>query len=425
MILLLLVALVLVPAVAQPQGDPLGPEFRVNTFTNGKQYLPAVTADGSNGTFVVVWESFLQDGSGWGVFGQRYLPSGVPSGGEFRVNTYTTDDQTGPSVAADTAGNFVVVWTSDKQDDPIFSGVFGQRYSATGAALGPEFRVNTFTPSGQVGPAAAWLPTGFVVAWASLGQDGANLGVFGQRYAETGDPVGPEFQVNTYTKYDQLSPRVAAIPTGEFVVVWTSQGDTCPGCGGQDGSSDGVFGQRYASSGAPAGPEFRVNTYTTSAQLGPSVAAYASGFVVVWTSSAQDGPFASGVFGQRYAASGAPLGPEFRVNTYTTDAQHGPSVAADFAGNFVVTWTTVGQDGPSAAVFGQRYASSGEPVGLEFRVNSYTTGAQDSSSVAAAGSPGAFMVVWTSDLQDGSSDGIFGQRFAMTVPVELIRFGVE
>jgi hypothetical protein len=136
MILLLLVALVLVPAVAQPQGDPLGPEFRVNTFTNGKQYLPAVTADGSNGTFVVVWESFLQDGSGWGVFGQRYLPSGVPSGGEFRVNTYTTDDQTGPSVAADTAGNFVVVWTSDKQDDPIFSGVFGQRYSATGAALG-------------------------------------------------------------------------------------------------------------------------------------------------------------------------------------------------------------------------------------------------------------------------------------------------
>jgi hypothetical protein len=287
MILLLLVALVLVPAVARAQGDPLGPEFRVNTFTNGKQYRPAVTADGSNGTFVVVWESFLQDGSGWGVFGQRYLPSGVPSGGEFRVNTYTTDDQRGPSVAVDFAGNFVVVWTSDLQDGSS-NGVFGQRYSATGAALGPEFRVNTFTPSGQVGPAAAWLATGFVVVWASLGQDGANLGVFGQRYTETGDPVGPEFQVNTYTKYDQLSPRVAAIPTGEFVVVWTSQGDTCPGCGGQDGSSDGVFGQRYASSGAPVGPEFRVNTYTTSAQLGPSVGAYASGFVVVWTSHTQD-----------------------------------------------------------------------------------------------------------------------------------------
>jgi hypothetical protein len=131
------------------------------------------------------------------------------------------------------------------------------------------------------------------------------------------------------------------------------------------------------------------------------------------------------VFGQRYAASGAPLGPEFRVNTYTTDSQHSPSVAADFAGNFVVTWTTVGQDGPSAAVFGQRYASSGAPVGPEFRVNSYTTGAQDFSSVATAGSPGTFMVVWTSDLQDGSSDGIFGQRYTMIVPVELIRFGVE
>jgi len=151
-------------------------------------------------------------------------------------------------------------------------------------------------------------------------------------------------------------------------------------------------------------------------------APFGTGFVVAWAGEGSSDSY--GIFAQRYDAVG-PIGAEFRVNTYTTDAQHGPSVAADFAGNFVVTWTTVGQDGPSAAVFGQRYASSGEPVGLEFRVNSYTTGAQDSSSVAAAGSPGAFMVVWTSDLQDGSSDGIFGQRFAMTVPVELIRFGVE
>ena len=36
----------------------------------------------------------------------------VPSGTEFQVNTYTTNNQVFPSVASDSAGNFVVVWQS-------------------------------------------------------------------------------------------------------------------------------------------------------------------------------------------------------------------------------------------------------------------------------------------------------------------------
>src|SRR5688500_10450888 len=106
-----LVAVILVPLAAFPQGHPLGPEFRVNTYTTSNQGSPSVAAD-SGGDFVVVWASEGQDGSGWGVFGQRYSSSGSPFGPEFQVNTYTTSDQTSPSVAADSAGNFVVVWKS-------------------------------------------------------------------------------------------------------------------------------------------------------------------------------------------------------------------------------------------------------------------------------------------------------------------------
>jgi hypothetical protein len=51
----------------------LGPEFRVNTFTTGEQSSPDVASDAS-GNFVVAWASDLQDGSDWGVFGQRYAP---------------------------------------------------------------------------------------------------------------------------------------------------------------------------------------------------------------------------------------------------------------------------------------------------------------------------------------------------------------
>jgi hypothetical protein len=414
----LVVALVLAPTCAWPQGTPLGPEFRINTYTTNNQIRPSVASDAS-GNFVVVWDSYPQDGPTQNVFGQRYDSSGAPLGPEFRVNTYTPAHQYAASVAADTSGSFVVVWVSDQPADPD-RGVFGQRYDSSGTPLGPEFSVNTYTTSMQGFPSVAADSSGnFVVVWESYAQDGSNWGVFGQRYVSSGTPLGPEFRVNTYTTGAQGGyygqPAVAADSSGNFVVVWASLG--------QDGGGYGVFGQRYANSGNPLGPEFRVNTYTTGYQRRPSVAADSSGsFVVVWTSYTQDGP--SGVFGQRYANSGNPLGPEFRVNTYTTGYEHRPSVAADPAGNFVVVWESDQPADPDGGVFGQRYDSSGNPLGPEFRVNTYTTSVQVRSSVAADSS-GNFVVVWESYAQDGSHWGVFGQRYSEIVPVELMRFAVE
>ncbi len=103
------------------------------------------------------------------------------------------------------------------------------------------------------------------------------------------------------------------------------------------------------------GGEFQVNTYTTSSQGGPSVAVDGAGnFVVVWHSSGQDGS-SNGVFGRRFSSSGAPLGGEFQVNTYTTSSQSFPAVAGDTAGNFVVVWSSIGQDGSAGDIFGQRF----------------------------------------------------------------------
>ena len=54
-------------------------------------------------------------------------------------------------------------------------------------------------------------------------------------------PVGSEFQANTYTTSSQSRAAVAANSAGDFVVVWQSYG--------QDGSTDGISGQRYDSAG--------------------------------------------------------------------------------------------------------------------------------------------------------------------------------
>ena len=97
--------------------------------------------------------------------------------------------------------------------------------------------------------------------------------------------------------------------------------------------------------GLPLGPEFRVNTFTPGNEFSPSIDSDASGnFVVAWASSNQDGSL-TGIFGQRYNLSGVPLGPEFRVNTYTIGNQFGPHVASDDPGNFMIVWVSQGQDG--------------------------------------------------------------------------------
>jgi hypothetical protein len=407
--LLLFAVLTLIPCAAWSQGNPLGPEFRVNTYTTNDQVQPSVAAD-SSGNFVVVWESGIQQGFTRSIFGQRYASSGAPSGAEFRVNTFGGNN-TAPSVAADPAGNFVVIWEFAPLEP---GGLLGQRYASSGAPLGGQFSAGNSGYS--FGPAVALDSTGiFVVVWESLFTDGSGRAVFGQRYAGSGAPLGSAFRVNTHTTGDQSVSAVAADSSGNFVVVWSSNA--------QDGSGLGIFGQRYASSGAPLGSEFRVNTYTTSNQGRPSVAADSSGnFVVVWQSTAQDGS-AEGIFGQRYASSGAPLGPEFLVNTFTTSYQGRPSAAADASGNFVVAWQGVGS-GYEFGVFGQRYDSSGTPLGPEFRVNTYTTNDQVQPAVAADPS-GNFVVVWQSAAQEGSGYGVFGQRYLPILPVELMHFRVE
>jgi hypothetical protein len=389
--------------------QPVGAEFQVNTYTTGFQDWPAVAAD-ADGDFVVVWGSDYQEGyaSESGVFGQRYSSAGVPVGPEFQVNTYTTDDQGyfGPGVATDADGDFVVVWGSLRQEGNDY-GVFGQRYTSAGTAVGAEFHVNTYTTSHQNSPAIAADTDGdFVVVWGSNFQDGSLGGVFGQRYTSAGTAVGSEFQVNTYTTGTQYFPVVATDADGDFVVVWMSQG--------QDGSSYGIFGQRYTSAGVPVGSEFRVNTYTTGSQVLPAVATDADGdFVVVWDSQAQDGSF-RGVFGQRYTSAGTAVGPEFQVNTYTPGSQQYAAVAIDANGDYIVVWHG-GGPGNSFGIFGQRYSSAGAPVGSEFQVNTYTTGPQYFPAVATD-ADGVFVVVWSSPGQDGSDYGVFGQRFAAAPP---------
>ncbi len=285
-----------------------GAETIVNSFTSGEQSAPAI-ASLPNGGHVIVWRSNGQDGSSWGVYGQRFNASGNPVGDEFRVNTGTSSEQRDPSITALADGGFVVVWHSYAQDGSSW-GVYGQHFDASGNTVGGEFQVNSYTSGEQSWPSISALSDGgFVATWQSSGQDGSSYGIYGQRFDAFANSIDNEFRINTYTSNDQSRPVVTSLSEGGFVVVWRSAG--------QDGSSWGVYGQRFDASGFPVGTEFRLNTRTSNEQRDPSITALVDGgFVVAWHSYAQDGS-SWGVYGQHFDASGNTVGEEFQINSYT------------------------------------------------------------------------------------------------------------
>jgi hypothetical protein len=389
---LLLVAVMEDVSLAQPAG----PEFRVNTYTSFAQIQGSV-AFGGNGTFVIAWQSGSalpggsQDGSLYGVYAQRYAANGTPVGPEFRVNTTTTDNQSAPSVAADGGGNFVVVWNS-KQDPDASFGIYAQRFAADGSPRGGEFRVNTYTTDRQVGAAIASDPDGnFVVVWSSYGQDGNGYGIFGQRFAADGSPRGGEFQANTETSGNEYFGSVACDSTGSFVVVW-SIGSFWPMGAGQRFDASGaplgsefpidgaypkvtwydtdryvvvrqagmpfrdIFAQTFTGEGVPVSGEFRVNSYTNYDQKYPSVAADGNGgFFVVWQgieSVASD----LDIFGRRFDGAGVTSGSDLRINTYTTSQQIYPRIASSPKGVVVIVWNSGTEDDTLYGLYGQRYS---------------------------------------------------------------------
>lgn len=330
----------------------------------------------------------------------RLLLSLTPTGSEFRVNTTTSQAQQTPAVAADGAGNFVVAWQGNGPGDA--DGIVAQRFSAAGVASGGEIQVNTSTIASHSNPAVAMDADGdFVVVFDTFNSANSSIDVFARRFNAAGVAQGATILVNTYVNSTQRDPAVALDPAGNFVVVWTSFG--------QDGSSYGIYAQRYNAAGTAQGTEFRVNQTTAQEQDKPVVATDATGrFVVAWESTSQDGSF-EGIVARRFDASGLPLGDELVVNGYTTNGQRLPGLDVDAAGNFAIAWQSSGQDGSGLGVYARRYDSAGVAQGGEFQVNTTTTGDQAAPVVAL--DSGALVIAWQSSLQDGSGQGIYGQCF--------------
>ena len=261
-------------------GTATSGEILVNSHVAGNQDT-AMPVYLTGGGFVVVWESNGQDGSGNGVYFQRFDDSGVAQGSETLVNTTTSGNQSIPRITATGDGGFIAVWHDDSSGNEEIK---AQRFDSLGATVGGEISVNTYSTGLQDDADVTALTGGnLVIAWESMDQDGSENGIFGQIIDSSGNAVGSEFQVNSTTINSQQDHRVNSLPDGGFIVVWESTG-------GQDGDDLGIYAQQFDANGNKVNGEFQVNTTTSSAQATPEVTVLNDGrMVAVWESDGQDG----------------------------------------------------------------------------------------------------------------------------------------
>jgi hypothetical protein len=219
-----------------------GNDFLVTT--NGIT-SPSVASDAA-GNFVVTWAEF-DVVTGFDIFAQMYDTSGVEVGVPLPVNSFKSGNQTGSKVAMDDDGNFVVVWNSFGQDGSG-DGVYGQRFSPTGVKLGTEFAANTET-FGDQNDVDIQMDGGgnFTLVWTGEFADDDGSGVLVRRYTLDGAPLGVEELVNATTTGDQFQPAVGANDLGQAVVSWTGD-NVDPVINSTD-----IFAQRYNFGSATTG----------------------------------------------------------------------------------------------------------------------------------------------------------------------------
>lgn len=371
----------------------------VNSFGTGTQSRSSITLL-PDGGWVVAYASENLDGSGFGIAFQHYDAFGFRVGSETSVNEHALSSQTLPDVAMLADGGWIVTWASFGQDGADYE-VYQRRYGNDGAPIGGETRVNSETVDTQSFPATIGLPDGgWVVVWQSEVQDGGFYGIYQQRYDADGLTVGGETLVNTTRAGSQTDADITVLSDGGWVVTWDSEL--------QDGSSEGIYQQRFGADGQADGDETLVNTTTADAQVESVTAALSGGgWIVVWASNAQDGS-GYGIYSQRFDPDGGRVGAEIRVNATTDGHQREPQVAVLADGGWVVVWE-LGTMGGSR-LLQQRYDANGNPVGGETYLHP-DDGNTNQLDAAVVGTPdGGWTISWTRDELELDGDTQVVQR---------------
>jgi len=413
--------LLMLPAVVGAQTNYYaknGTEYAIVGSMPGDQVMPDAAVTPAGG--FVVWQDNITDGSGFGISARRVDSTLSGSLSAFRVNQQGTNDQENPRVAMLKNGGAVFVWQGGLKG---YQHIFARFLTPTNTFLTTtDLTVSTFPNNFQINPAVATLNNSNVVmVWGSFDQASSNSlqDVYCKILSPTGQTISNQFLINQFTSYNQRTPVVAALKNGGFVVAWVSEQERNLASVSAATNSAAVlatlapsvdiYARLYASNGLPVSNEFLANTDSKPC-ANPAVAAASDGsFMVTWGAYDLMNPTNGwDVYARPFSSTGVG-GTTLLVNTHLASDQYAPRISA-IGLDYMIVWTSKGEDGSAEGVFGQYVHDNGSSVGGQFQVNTTTVSRQMQPVVTSDG-VSQFLAVWTSYTGQPYNFDLFAQRY--------------
>ncbi|MEN9358969.1 MAG: hypothetical protein RL095_504 [Verrucomicrobiota bacterium] len=351
-------------------------ELQINTFTSGDQ-KNAQVCKLNDGSIVMAWYSSLQGGL---VF-QRFDSTGAKLGAE----TVWTFAYSQFDICALTNGGFSVSWAAGTY-------VQFQQFDAQGSLAGSIVTISgpgNSTASKSNGMICGLTGGGWVEAWYQAND---------VRYAQY-NPDGTKLVERTVSAVSQTQrlPDVVALSNGGYAIAYVSNHVSV--------SVNSVFMQFMSATGVVANSSVSVGSVgsvsgQTSAEAPIALDTNSTGVGIAWRN------YSGQIYFARYNNSGVLVGSAISVGTASLDST--PSLAFLNDGGWVIAWHNT--DSYNTGIYAQRYNASGVAVGSATLINSVTTDIQSIPSIDAL-TDGGYLISWQSNLQDGSGYGIFAQRF--------------
>jgi Ca2+-binding RTX toxin-like protein len=240
-------------------------DFRMSTVgadgdVTRQVFNPAVAYNPAANEYLVSWAADDLTDEEFEIFAQRLSTTGAAVGADdFRISSAGTDgdanrDALQPAIAYNPAANeYLVSWRADDLPTEDEFEIFGQRLSATGAAVGADdFRISEAGTDGDANrsatnPAIAYdsKANEYLVSWATDDLTNNEFEIFGQPVSANGAKLGFELRISSAgadgdTNRDASEPAIAYNSVAnEYLVGWAAN----------DLATDEefeIFGQRLA-----------------------------------------------------------------------------------------------------------------------------------------------------------------------------------
>ncbi len=367
----------------------------VNRVSTGDQFSPAVAVSPAGG-FVSVWEddSSSTDGAGnFDIFMRGFAPGGCVAFSDGMVHSDGAGHQQDPAIAMDAAGNFVVAWADDTDDNGVFQ-IQARGFFSDGTPRFTIAPVNTVATGQQTLPGVAMAPDGrFVIAWQDDRAGDGNGQIWMRGFSADGVERFADRSVHDDTLGARLRPRVGLDAAANIVVVWQDDSD-----------GNGAFqihARGFNADGTDRFARITVNSVPDGQQLEPTlgVAADAS-FVVAWRDDA-DGDGNYRILARGFTATGTGRIADFAVSA--AGGQHRtPGLTVAPGGSFLLTWADDTDGDANYDIFARTFNADGSDLRTQWTVNRVANGAQ-LAPAAAINDLGTQVFVWQDDGDDNGT----------------------